>query len=165
MHGLIISFIYELDMGQASPWYDYLKSIDPEVTGIDVPMCLWSESERKLLQNTECSLLGMLDLHELIVLFEECIQFSKSNEKYVKIPEILDIDLANKDKDNKLYNQYKKNLDQFWGLCSNGYIFKAFQVDEYHGPSLVPGADLFNHLSPLLAEDEVSERRKCSICM
>lgn len=157
MHGLIISFIYELDMGQASPWYDYLKSIDPEVTGIDVPMCLWSESERKLLQNTECSLLGMLDLHELIVLFEECIQFSKSNEKYVKIPEILDIDLANKDKDNKLYNQYKKNLSAF-GACVQTVISKAFQVDEYHGPSLVPGADLFNHLSPLLAEDEVSER-------
>lgn len=168
MHGLIISFIYELYMGLSSPWYDYMVAIDPKVTEIDVPICLWEKEERNLLSNTECAMMGMLNLDELVLLFEECVKFSHTNETYVAIPEIFQVD---KDKD---LNHYKSQLYHF-GACVQSVISRAFQVDDYHGPSLVPGADLFNHLSPVSENGEVKYRENvhfvcdggmdvCSIC-
>lgn len=155
MHGLIICFIYELNMKLSSPWDLYLQSIDPKVTNIDLPVCLWSKKERELLKNTECAILGMDDLEELIMLFEACIEFAKFNSKLVEVPPVLDYDLSQKSDD---FDNYKDHLEQF-GKLVQSVISRAFQVDDYHGPSLVPGADLFNHLSPIIVDEtQVIER-------
>ncbi|WEJ92681.1 hypothetical protein PSN45_000136 [Yamadazyma tenuis] len=156
MHSLIIAFVYELSMGQSSPWYDYLKAIDPQATNIELPICLWTHTQRELLNNTECKTLGMLHMDELVALFEECIRFAKNNAKYVDIPSIFKIESSVKD--DQKFAEYKKNLTVF-GACIQSVVSRAFQVDDFHGPSLVPGADLFNHLSPTIDDEgQVIER-------
>lgn len=170
MHALIISFIYELNMDRKSPWFEYLAAIDPNSVPIDSPLCLWNDLERKCLSKTECGILGMTDLHELVILFEECVKFAANNENLISIPPVFKVDLSQRGGED--FKVYKDNLETF-GKYVQAVISRAFQVDEYHGPSLVPGADLFNHLSPILDNDEIQERENvhfvcdadvCHIC-
>ncbi|CAH6718185.1 ribosomal lysine N-methyltransferase 3 [[Candida] jaroonii] len=171
IHSLIICFVYELSFGDVSPWSDYLLSIDPFTNDIDTPMCLWDENERKLLKNTECGNLGMLEIVELINFFEECVNFANQQSHLIAIPSVLNINLHEKDKPD-VYEEYKKKLNLF-GKCIQAVVSRAFQIDDYHVPSLVPGADLFNHLSPTIVNGKKVNRENvhfvcdgdiCSLC-
>ncbi|KAK7682888.1 hypothetical protein QCA50_013920 [Cerrena zonata] len=51
-----------------------------------------------------------------------------------------------------ILDNHHEKLIQF-GKYVQTVISRAFEVDEFHGLSLVPGADLFNHIPPVLNED------------
>lgn len=138
MHAVVIAFIYEMALGEMSPWHPYIETFDWQSQ--DLPICLWSDSEKNLLANTECDLVNMLDPSELIEFYDECVLFAKANSKHVSVPEIL-LDAAGTE--GKL---------QSFARCVQAVISRAFTVDKFFGLSLVPGADLFNHLSPIIKD-------------
>lgn len=151
MHSLVLAFIYERAAKEQSPWHLYFESFSQDPSAI--PICLWSEREKKLLHNSECDLLGMLDASELASFYLECVAFAKEIETVVPIPEVLKPSL---DEENE--TAAKASLLRF-GNCVQNVISRAFTVDKYYGLSLVPGADLFNHLSPLL-QDNIPKGRE-----
>lgn len=155
MHAIVITFIYEYSMGEKSPWFQYLDSFEVDSGDSGVPFCLWSKEDRACLFNTEVDLLNMLDLAELIVFMMECVRFAHLNSKFIAIPQVLRID---PDTDwEEIRENHNDKLVQF-GRYVQAVISRAFSVDKYLGLSLVPGADLFNHLSPIIADDVVVER-------
>lgn len=139
MHGLVLAVIYELDAGNSSPWYEYLHSID--FVNASTPVCLWSETGKKLLRNTEIDLLDMLSLKELTWFFKVCCAFAEANSGIIDVPGIL-------------RRSESAKIAQF-GKVVTSVISRAFEVDDFHGLSLVPGADLFNHKSPLYSENMI----------
>lgn len=156
MQGLVISFIYEAAAGEESPWYDYIASIDPEELTDDdssVPLCLWPESDKELLKNTECGMLGMLKSDELKCLFYECVRFAKLNKSLIAIPNVFDVVLPEEGKGSTNFSQnaVQQKLILF-GKYVQCVISRAFDIDEFFGLSLVPGADLFNHIGPELSK-------------
>lgn len=162
MHSVVISFIYELSAGEKSPWYDYISTIDPKDEQEDlsnIPICLWTEEEKLMLKNTECDLLGMLSSSELIQFYIECIRFAHINAKYVDVPDVFIVELPEDDADQESFlikNHFKKV--SLFAKYVQTVISRAFGVDEYHGLSLVPGADLFNHIAPALIESNGSSK-------
>ncbi|CCE86237.1 Piso0_005895 [Millerozyma farinosa CBS 7064] len=149
MFGLIITFIYETASGQDSPWYDYIKSIEPEADQIDqsdIPICLWPEKEKRFLDNTECGISGMLDNAELIEYYLECVRFAQRNRELVRVPDVLDIDSKHVNT-KTILDQYKTKVLRF-GQYVQAVISRAFNIDDYHEIALVPGADLFNSVAP-----------------
>lgn len=153
MHAVVVSFLYEKSLGERSPWHRYIESF--EIKNTDdmegLPLCLWDEKYKNAMFNTELDLLNMLDLAELIQFFTECVNFAKTYQNLVDIPSELKLE-SGKDIDEK-----SKELRQF-GRCVQAVISRAFTVDKYHGLSLVPGADLFNHMSPTFHGDSIIER-------
>lgn len=161
MHSIVICFIYELAIGSKSPWFQYIQSMVPNETEEskfnNVPICLWPEIYKKSLFNTECDLLNMLDNTELVNYFIECINFAKVNSSFIEIPKVFDVNVEiNQDNIDQLpkiiLDNHHEKLIQF-GKYVQTVISRAFEVDEFHGLSLVPGADLFNHIPPVLNED------------
>ncbi|CAI5757244.1 unnamed protein product [Candida verbasci] len=148
MYGLVLTLIYEESIQENSPWFDYINSINIEDTII--PICLWDDNEKELLKNTEVDLLSMLNYNELINFYIECIKFAKLNEKLINIPSVLDISQKNLNP-QKILNLYHDKLILF-GKYIQSVVSRAFQVDNYYQLSLVPGADLFNHLQPKIEE-------------
>lgn len=159
MFGLIITFIYEAASGQDSPWYDYIKSIEPDADQIDqgdVPVCLWTAEEKEILDNTECGISGMLDNAELIEYYLECVRFARLNKDLVEIPDILDLNILEINAHTVL-DKCKTKLFRF-GLYVQAVVSRAFDIDDYHQIALVPGADLFNSVAPsqvVLGSDSV----------
>lgn len=154
MHAIVITYIYEKSMGEKSPWAAYLDSI--EITEkSDLPVCLWEEAEKQALFNTEVDLVNMLDASEIINFYLECVKFAHQHKKLVAIPDVLSIspDLESEE----IEKSHKLELLTF-GRYVQAVISRAFAIDKYHGLSLVPGADLFNHLSPVMTEEGVEER-------
>lgn len=154
MHAIVLTFIYEQAMGEKSPWHSYLDSFDV-TSETSVPLCLWLDQEKAALFNSEADLLNMLDLAELIAFFLECVRFGETNAKFVATPPVLQIE-AGADSET-VKSQFMDNLELF-GRYVQAVISRAFTVDKYLGLSLVPGADLFNHLSPVFSDGEVVER-------
>lgn len=150
MHSLVLAYIYEVSAKEHSPWHLYFESFSDEADAI--PICLWSDSEKKLFFNSECDLLGMLDASELANFYLECVAFAKVMEPFVPIPEVLKSSLV---EENEIVAQ--ASLLRF-GNCVQNVISRAFTVDKYYGLSLVPGADLFNHLSPIILKGEMKSR-------
>lgn len=157
MHGLVLAVIYELDAGVSSPWYEYLHSID--FGNASTPVCLWSETGKKLLRNTEVDLLGMLSAKELTKFFKVCCAFAEASSSLVDTPSILSSSESGK-------------IAQF-GKVVTSVISRAFDVDDFHGLSLVPGADLFNHKSPSYSHHGIkggedvhfmSDNNSCLMC-
>lgn len=159
MHSVVLSFVYELAAGEESPWFDYVSSIDPKHATDELsnfPICLWTDEEKKLLKNTECDLLGMLGRSELVAFYIECINFARINEQYVKVPAVFDMELSDNDQEAFIVGHHYEKLMLF-GKYVQTVISRAFSVDDFHGLSLVPGADLFNHLLPVLrTEDDLA---------
>lgn len=155
MYGLIMTVVYETAAGNALPWADYLALID--FKSLSVPVCLWDDADKANLEHSEVDLMGVLDPTEMSEFFNEACQFAKAVEHSVAIPGVL----ANSDQ-----------LVEF-GKVIQLVISRAFFVDSYHQLALVPGADLFNHLSPI-EEDGVRVDREnvhfmcdddvCEIC-
>lgn len=155
LHALVVSFIYELSLGKDSPWDAYISSITPaedDNNHDNVPISLWLDAEKKALYNSECDLLSMLNTGELVDFFVEAVRFGRLNKGIVAIPDVLAVEGDIEELDEKeVLETYKKNLVQF-GKYMQAVLLRAFSVDEFHGLSLVPGADLFNHLVPKLNE-------------
>ena len=155
MHSIVLTFIYELALGEKSPWFAYLDSFELN-SKVGAPLCLWDEKEKHALFNTEPDLLNMLDSTELIHFYLECVRFARTNEKYLRIPSVLL--LKDKEMDaEKVEGKYHSKLIQF-GTYVQAVISRAFTVDRYYGLSLVPGADLFNHLSPIVEDGNLVPR-------
>ncbi|RKP32795.1 hypothetical protein METBISCDRAFT_25366 [Metschnikowia bicuspidata] len=148
MESLVLTYIYEKSLQERSPWHLYFESFSD--SGV-VPICLWSDGEKKLLFNSECDLLGMLDASELANFYLESVKFAKEMEKFVPVPEILK-SLLGEDSEKSQATLLK------FGQCVQSVISRAFTVDKYHGLSLVPGADLFNHLLPVLEDNVIKPR-------
>lgn len=158
MHSVVISFIYELSAGKNSPWFDYVSTIDPKQENNEfsnVPICLWTDEEKDMLKNTECDLLGMLNNDELVQFYIECIRFAHINEKFAGMPEIFDLQLPLESNELESYlmsNHFEKVVS--FAKYVQTVISRAFAVDEFHGLSLVPGADLYNHIVPVVKQED-----------
>lgn len=152
MHAIVLTYIYEQALGERSPWYAYLDTFDlNEEDDQYLPLCLWSKIEKEALFNSECDMLNMLDSSELILFYLECVNFAKTNTSVLEIPPTLSLDTAEEVDENtpKL---------RFFAKCVQAVISRAFTVDKFHGLSLVPGADLFNHLLPIKDGDKIVPR-------
>lgn len=137
MFAIVVTFVYELAMGEKSPWHAYLSSF--AFSDQDVPLCLWNESLKNDLRNTECDLLNMLDSSELAAFYKECVNFASKNGGLVGVPVVFQ---------SVSPENFESKLNEF-GRYVKAVISRAFTVDKFHGLALVPGADLFNHLSPV----------------
>lgn len=147
LHSIVLTFIYELAQGSKSPWFHYLQSIAPEeednITINNIPLCLWPSEYKKKLYNTEYYYLDMLKSKELVDLYVECVRFARYNESLIAKPSVFDI--SSTDELDIMRDESDKVT--LFGSYVQVVISRAFEVDDYHGLSLVPGADLFNHAS------------------
>ena len=175
MHAMVLTYIYEAAAGPESPWYQYLESIaigNRSTSDLEnVPICLWPENIKLGMRNTECDLLNMLDNRELIQFFIECIQFAGSSASLVPIPSVLSLPDTQLSAENLLAKHYDAIV--YFGRHVQTVISRAFEVDDYHGLSLVPGADLFNHAFPIEKDSHtigqenvhfVSSNEVCHFC-
>lgn len=175
MHAMVLTYIYESAAGPESPWYQYLQSIDignKSTSDLEnVPICLWPENIKLSMRNTECDLLNMLDNRELIQFFIECVLFAKSSAALVPIPSVLKLPETHLSVDNLPSKHYEAIV--YFGRHVQTVISRAFEVDDYHGLSLVPGADLFNHAFPIERDSHtigqenvhfVSSNEVCHFC-
>lgn len=169
MHAMVVSYIYEKAAGPNSPWFDYLQSIESKSSGLDnVPLCLWPDELKTAMRNTECDLLNMLDPRELVGFFIECVRFSRFSEAVVAIPPVLNVNQSDLTVENVLTSSFAEVTE--FGRQVQTVISRAFEVDEYHGLSLVPGADLFNHAFPKADSKGqehvhfVSSNEVCEVC-
>ncbi|ODV93969.1 hypothetical protein PACTADRAFT_77449 [Pachysolen tannophilus NRRL Y-2460] len=146
MQAVVLAFIYEKSIGESSPWYDYIQSINyyDNEQNIDedhliLPPSLWAEEEQALLKGTEAEILGVIDPTEVQEVFMQSLQFSKNISNLMTIPYELSL---SKNSDFEKENLYKFKC--FAAICA-AIASRAFEIDAYHELALVPGADLFNH--------------------
>ncbi|KAG7834476.1 hypothetical protein KL943_002860 [Ogataea angusta] len=124
MHALVIAFLYEKNVGAASPWSDYIESIN--FAGAMLPPCMWDAEAKSLLAGTEADLMGVLDSTELVAHYELARRFANQHAPMISAP----AELA--------------DLSQFAAVVL-AVASRAFEIDHFHLSGLVPGADLFNH--------------------
>uniref|UniRef100_A0A060T064 Ribosomal lysine N-methyltransferase 4 n=1 Tax=Blastobotrys adeninivorans TaxID=409370 RepID=A0A060T064_BLAAD len=124
MIGLTVAYMFELGLGEGSPWCEFLNSFDFEPSEASLPR-FWEQNEQEWLQGTEVEAMGGMDVSEVKEAYEELIAPFMETYKHHFRP-----DLRN-------YESYAKSL---MVVCS-----RAFEVDNFRGLSLVPGACLFNH--------------------
>lgn len=150
MHAIVLTFLYEHSLGERSPWFPYLDTFEIDEGDDYLPLCLWDKESKEALFNSECDMLNMLDSSELILFYLECVNFAKTNSSVVAIPPTLHIEGQEVDENTAEL--------RFFAKCVQAVISRAFTVDKFHGLSLVPGADLFNHMLPIKEEDSVVPR-------
>lgn len=155
MFPLIIATIYEVSAGSKLPWAGYLSLID--FANSDVPICLWSDADKANLANTEVDLTGVLNPQELMQFFDEARRFANEIKIHVPVPSVL---------------SGVGQLVEF-SKYVQGVVSRAFVVDDHLGLALVPGADLFNHLSPVIVDGKPKSRENvhfvcdndvCEVC-
>ncbi|KAJ1680380.1 hypothetical protein EV182_000101 [Spiromyces aspiralis] len=126
---LTISLMYEMSLGEASPWYGYIRSLPEE--GVDIPL-RWSADAVRYLKGT--ALEGKLQAGtERTKRDFEAMR--RLREAY---PDIF--------VDDNPGGVGWASLAEFKRAMSL-VMSRAFQVDVYHGDGMVPFADLFNHLT------------------
>ncbi|EGC35358.1 hypothetical protein DICPUDRAFT_152307 [Dictyostelium purpureum] len=117
-----IALIYEASIGEKSKWYGYISSLPLKV---DIPI-LWDKESQQLLNGT---------------VMEDVIQDDNIliNHAYADIVESLLI------KNHPEY--FSKEIFSFenFKIANSIVSSRAFCIDSYHGDSLVPLADIFNH--------------------
>lgn len=132
MYGLVLAFIYEKEMGDKSPWWVYLKTINynDDKGNYLLPLCLHSEKEKSILKGTEVDFMGGLDSDDLLEHFQTSCQFAEDvyDEVGIAVPNALK----------------EENLNEFAAITL-AVASRAFEIDNYIALGLVPGADLFNH--------------------
>ncbi|KAH3668272.1 hypothetical protein OGAPHI_002026 [Ogataea philodendri] len=124
MHALVIALIYEKNALAESPWYHYINSIN--FADKTIPPCLWHPTHKRLLDNTEADLMGVLDDSELLDHFQMAQDFARQYASMLPEPPEL------------------SNISHFATIVL-GVASRAFEIDDFHLSALVPGADLFNH--------------------
>ncbi|KAJ2083149.1 hypothetical protein H4R24_001062 [Coemansia sp. RSA 988] len=140
---LCISVMYEMALGRVSPWYGYLKSL-PRCA--DIPL-LWNADALKWLVGT--------DVAKWVVTDEKDIRddFDVLQKLAATYPSIF-------------VSQNGVQWDDF--VCflrvTSLVSSRAFMVDEYRGNSMVPFADIFNHLTGNANVHIESEESVCLLC-
>lgn len=138
IHAMILLFFYEKSMGERSPWYHYINSINihDDSGELILPPSLWPQEERNLLKGTEAEILGAIDPSEAKEFYQLATEFAESVSQYFPIP--LELKVLESDELNA------KQFELFVAYCG-AIASRAFAIDNYHSVALVPGADLFNH--------------------
>lgn len=151
-HALVLSFIYEKSLGEKSPWFRYIQSIDYHSSSgkLIVPPFLWDHAIKDLLKGTEADILGITDPAETQQFFMESIAFAQENSKITPIPFELDVS----------EDQVEKFMH--FAAISVAVASRSFEIDSFHQVALVPGADLFNHASP--GQEEVHFETIGDVC-
>lgn len=136
MYGLVLSFIYEKQLGEKSPWFVYLNTINykDDKGEYILPLCLCSEKDKNILKGTEIEFMGGLESDELIEHFQISCDFAKEVNEDVglRIPDCLNGDMNS------------EGFKEFAAITM-AVASRAFEIDNYIELALVPGADLFNH--------------------
>jgi len=121
---LAVALSYELSLHQASPWYAYLRSL-PSATAVGLPVQWRDEEALRWLDGTDVR--GWQTHHE----------GDKSSLDYVCLkhatPLLAKLSAPSPDS--------QAGFERAYALVSS----RAFWVDLYHGLSMVPLADIFNH--------------------
>ncbi|KAJ1341038.1 hypothetical protein BSLG_004508 [Batrachochytrium salamandrivorans] len=119
--GLTVALMFERSIGTASPWFGYLQSL-PQREGIPL---FWSQKQIAELKGTAMeALLDAMPSDLLNDYNEHVVPLIASNPR--------------------LMVAEKMTFEDFMSATSL-VTSRAFQVDCYHGDSMVPLADLFNH--------------------
>jgi hypothetical protein len=120
--GLAIAIMFESSLGEKSPWFNYLQSI-PQFENVP---CFWGDEDVAFLANTDVGRSLAQDL-----------QYLHDDYKEHLLPLI------------EKYSEFDGTFMTLerWMHATSLVTSRAFQVDEFHGESLVPLADLFNHKS------------------
>ena len=128
MSALVLAYLFEVSLGEKSPWYVYLQSFQ---VGNAMPLCLQDDKRvLSVLRGSEVDVMGGLDKSELESHYEACVDFARyvCERTGMEVPSELNGD----------------DLTGF-GIVYSCVASRAFEVDEYIPLALVPGADLFNH--------------------
>ncbi len=143
MVGLILAFLFEKSLGEQSPWFPYLDTIDINAHNAELLPRFWSDEEKDLLKGTELALMDGTNEDEVSMMYEQVVTpFLEENKSIFKD---IEIDYA-----------------RFW-KASIVVSCGAFEVDNFHELALVPGADLFNHSDKENAHFETSAQ-VCPLC-
>eukprot|EP01018_Ginkgo_biloba_P023761 Gb_03288 [translate_table: standard] len=120
--GLSVALMYERSKGEKSPWYDYLDLLPHREC---VPL-VWSLDEVD-------TLLAGTELHEVV---KEDMQLlcEEWEESIVPLTALYPVE----------YPREWFSIEQYFA-AKTVVGSRAFEVDDYHGFSMVPLADLFNH--------------------
>ncbi|KYQ93075.1 hypothetical protein DLAC_05688 [Tieghemostelium lacteum] len=121
--GTVISLMYEKSIGIKSKWYGYIQSLPVE--GVDLPV-MWSLEDQSLFNGTSMEDILKRDKEQLECLYND-------NIRDLLIPKHSDIFSG----ESFSYREYL--------IATSLVSSRAFNVDSYHGDSMVPLADIFNH--------------------
>ncbi|TPX37021.1 hypothetical protein SmJEL517_g00802 [Synchytrium microbalum] len=138
--GLSLSVMFEITQGVNSPWHEYLMTM-PERE--DIPL-FWSDTDLTELASTD---------------LESKLAKDKILLKADWTDNIVPILEANQD----LFPPTVYSYDFFLRAMSL-VTSRAFQVDAYHGDSMVPLADIFNHKTAGEHVHIESDADVCLIC-
>ncbi|KAJ2616194.1 hypothetical protein H4S08_000899 [Coemansia sp. RSA 1365] len=140
---LCISVMYEMAQGKYSPWYGYLQSL-PKCA--DIPL-LWNADALKWLEGTDVAKWVLTDEKDLRD------DFGVLQKLTVEYPSVF-------------VSQNGINWDDFacFLRVTSLVSSRAFMVDEYRGNSMVPFADIFNHLTLGANVHIESEESVCLLC-
>ncbi|CAL8465452.1 g4988 [Coccomyxa elongata] len=133
--GLIIAIMYELSIGKNSFWHGYLKELQQREY---LPL-FWAEEERCLLEGTEAE-------HRP----QEDTELTQEDFDTHVLP------LLRQHPDRLAANAF--TLEGF-RMAASWVASRAFGVDSFHGMSMVPLADIFNHKAAIvqLSDDYIIE--------
>ncbi|KAJ2764098.1 hypothetical protein IWQ57_005306, partial [Coemansia nantahalensis] len=140
---LTIAVMYEQALGAASPWYGYLQSLPKRA---DIPL-LWDADSRKWLAGTD---VGKWEERDRKSLHEDFDDLQRLVAKYPA---------AFVSQNGVCWDSFACFLD-----ASSLVSSRAFTVDDYRGNSMVPFADIFNHLSGGANVHIESEETVCMMC-
>lgn len=144
MLALALAYMYERSIGPASPWYEYLETIDQTTLAEENPR-FWSAEDQELLTGTELYYHTLkVEEDDVAEIYKfDVLPFLERNNLFVDQPE---------------YRTLECYRDSLLAVAS-----RAFDVDVFHGLSLVPGACLFNHAENEDIHFEV-QSQVCPIC-
>lgn len=126
---LIAAVMHERALGPKSQWHGYLSTLPQQ--GEDLPL-FWTIDELAALRGTEAEARAEADLEAME---DDYVQFIKPMvKKHLK----------------KLPMDASRWRFEDFKIAASWVASRAFFVDDYHGQSLVPVADVFNHKSSIV---------------
>ncbi|KAJ2828471.1 hypothetical protein IWW50_001374 [Coemansia erecta] len=140
---LCITVMYEMAQGEESPWHGYLQSL-PKCA--DIPL-LWDAESQKWLAGT--------DVGKWVARDEESLR--EDFEILQKL--VADYPAVFVSQNGVVWDDFGCFMD-VTSLVSS----RAFMVDEFRGNSMVPFADIFNHLTAGANVHIESEEAVCLLC-
>lgn len=120
--GLAFAVMYEMALGQASPFYGYLQSLP---SGEHLPI-FWSDEELRELRGSDLEAAIVADKAYLL-----------DDYKTHVVPVL--------DRHPMVFADRSRFTLEHFAQATSLVTSRAFEVDAFHGDSLVPLADLFNH--------------------
>ncbi|KAI9021973.1 hypothetical protein DFJ74DRAFT_706873 [Hyaloraphidium curvatum] len=139
---LSLALMFEREQGEKSPFYNYLRSLPDFETALP----FWSPEELTMLEGTEP-----------LEVVEQDKQYLREDFETLVVP-ILEKnrDLFPADSPNFTFEAFSK--------ASSIVASRAFRVDAFHGDSLVPLADAFNHLTDNEHVHLETDEDVCPLC-